>query len=165
MRCVQFCLLLLFVLSLPVVGQAQSNATQSPTQNPPKPVNATQIKQSEASGFPIQVIHNDTDHLGIELAYNMRDAFNRSSLFELTDSTKERIKLRITTKEEFADRPYMSSVYTLIWTFSYGEDVLDTYLDTETGFVDALSVDSLAKILVAQSHDVAREYAYLFEDD
>ena len=165
MRCIYFCLFLIVVLLLPVTGLAQSNTTEGPTQNPPKPGNATQIKTSKGSGFPIQVIHNDTDHLGIELAYNMRDAFNRSSLFDLTDSTTERIKLRITTKEEFADRPYMSSVYTLIWTFSYGEDVLDTYLDTETGFVDALSVDSLAKILVAQSHEVAREYAYLFEDD
>ena len=163
MRFVLFSSILCLLLALPASLLAQSNATQ--TQQPPKPKNATRVAPREKPGFPIQVVHEDTDHLGIELAYNMRDAFNRSSLFNLTDGRSKKIKLIVKTREEFADRPYMSSVYTLIWTFSYGEDVLANYLETETGFVDSLSVDSLAKILVAKSHDVASEYAYLFEED
>ena len=113
--------------------------------------------------YPVMVIHEDTDDLGRRLTFNLREVFNKSSLFRLSGYNEQKIQIILSTRQEFKGRPNISSIYTIIWLFSSGEGMLNHYLDSETGFIDFRTVEDLAETLAAKTDEVVSQYAYLFE--
>jgi len=112
---------------------------------------------------PVAVVHDQVDQLGTRLAFQLKETFNASSLFSLTASDEPKIKLIISTKPEFPSRPQLGSVYSVVWIFSAGENVLTHYLASEAGTVDAATVAAAAEALAGRTTAVAEQYAYLFE--
>jgi len=112
---------------------------------------------------PIAVIHDSVDQLGTRLAFRLKETLNVSSLFSLTAKDEKKIKVILTTKSEFSGRPQVGSVYSAVWIFSANEAVLTHYLASETGTVDAATVDATAEALAGLTAAAAEKYAYLFE--
>lgn len=112
---------------------------------------------------PVAVVHDNVDQLGTRLAYQLKEIFNASSQFTLTAKDEAKIKLIVSTKPEFPSRPLVGSVYSVVWIFSAGENVLTHYLASEAGIVDAADVAAAAEALAGRTTAVADQYAYLFE--
>lgn len=117
----------------------------------------------ENNASPVGVIHEDVDQLGTRLAFRLKETFNQSTLFKLTAKDEPKIKVIVATKPEFPGRPQIGSVYSVVWIFSSGENVLTHYLASEAGTVDAATIDAAAEALAARTAAVAEQYAYLFE--
>jgi hypothetical protein len=147
--CLSFCLL---------VTAADSARAQNATRIEKKPVTAGSKRTT-----PISVVHGNLDALGTRLVFHLKDAVNTSSLFRLTDADEKKIQLLVTTKEEFPSRPTIGSIYSVIWIFSAGSDVLTHYLDNEVGVVTPETVNEVAEALAARTDVVASGYLYLFE--
>lgn len=138
-------------------SQTDTQATQKGDDIPNTPAKVT------TNTTPVAVVHGNVDQLGTRLAFHLKELFNTSSLFTLTSGDKPMIKVMVTTKPEFPGRPQVGSVYSAVWIFSSGENVLTHYLANEAGTVDNTTVDATAEALAATTAAVAEKYAYLFE--
>jgi hypothetical protein len=121
-------------------------------------------KVIEEGKIPVMVDYEDMDSLGRRMVFNLRERLNKSDLFRLSGYKEKKIKIFITSQEEFQGRPGLCSIYSLVWTFSYGQDVLSNYLDHQVGIVRANALDDLVETLVARTDEISMEYSYLFED-
>lgn len=137
---------------------AESGLAQNATRIAKKPVTASGKRTT-----PISVVHGNLDALGTRFVFHLKDAVNKSSLFRLTDGDEKKIQLLVTTKEEFPSRPTIGSIYSVIWIFSAGSDVLTHYLDNEVGVITPETVSEVAEALAARTDVVASGYLYLFE--
>jgi len=154
----------LCLLVWPIAATAQNATEQSPrlqdTPTPPK----TPQREVQSEKMPVNIQYEEGDNLGRRLVLNLRERFDKSRLFRLASGSERTIQIILTTREEFQGRPGLSSVYSAVWTFSYGEDVLSNYLEGQLGFVRPGEVVELAETLVARTDEVAAQYSYLFED-
>ena len=122
-----------------------------------KPV-AVQVDRSTA----VMVEHEGTDTLGAKFAFQLKGAFNTSSLFTLTELDAPKLKVFITTAAEFPSRPQIASVYSIAWAFSQAEGTLSFLLAREVGVVSAEEVDFLVARTAERTDGFAAKYAYLF---
>ncbi|MFW6243847.1 MAG: hypothetical protein ACOC15_01765 [Desulfovibrionales bacterium] len=146
---------------LPLAAQAQQDSNQTAEPARIRDVPETSVGRPP---LPVRIEHTGVDQLGIRLAYAMRETFNRSGLFRLSQQNQQSLRVLLTTRNEFTDRPGLSSVFSVVWLFSTGEGVLSHYLNSEVGFVSPDEVQAQAEVLVARTDSVASSYVYLFED-
>lgn len=111
----------------------------------------------------VSLVHQGEDALGARLAFRLKEIFNTASLFNLTEKDVRKIKVVLTTKEEFPGRPNLGSVYSVTWIFQASENMLTHYLSGDLGFVSPEGVDERAEELAARTEQIATRYAYLFE--
>ena len=111
---------------------------------------------------PVFIEHEGTDTLGANLAFKLKDLFNSSSLFALTEKDTPKLKVFVTTVEEFPSRPHIASAYSLVWAFSQAEGTLSFLLFREVGVTTAEELDALAIKIAERTDGVAAKYAYLF---
>lgn len=124
---------------------------------PDKPAQAAQ------RSTPVAVEFEGTDSIGSRLATRVRELFNGSNLFSLTDKDMPKIRLLISTKAEFPSRPGVGSVYSVVWVFSQSESILRHFLVREVGVLTPDEVDDLAAKLVERTDGLAVRYGYLFQ--
>ena len=110
----------------------------------------------------VAVEHEGTDTLGAKMAFQLKGAFNASSLFTLTDKDVPKLKVFITTVEEFPSRPHIASAYSIVWAFSQGEGTLNFLLAREVGLVMAEDLDALVAKTAERTDGIAAKYGYLF---
>jgi hypothetical protein len=109
------------------------------------------------------VEHDGEDELGARLALRLKDVLNTSSLFEVSDRDEKKLKVMLTTMQEFEGRPNSSSFYSLVWVYSESEATLKYFLDDDTGLVHATELDTTAEAIAAATEKVGARYSYLFE--
>mgnify|MGYP006294564781 CR=1 FL=1 len=154
-----------FFLTCPVIAQQNQTANKTETNRDFRATPRRDAPESvkKEKKYPVMVIHKDTDDLGRRLTFNLREVFNKSSIFRLSGYNEQKIQVILSTRQEFEGRPNISSIYTIIWLFSSGEGMLNHYLDSETGFIDFRTVEDLAETLAAKTDEVVSQYVYLFE--
>ncbi|MCF8104876.1 MAG: hypothetical protein K9K64_05295 [Desulfohalobiaceae bacterium] len=157
--------LLLFLLPLSVV--TAQNKTGSPPIDLEMLKDVQDVPQEVQKGgkIPVMVVYDDMDSLGRRLVFNLRERFNKSGMFRLSGYKEKKIKLIIVSQEEFQDRPGLSSIYSLVWTYSYAEDVLSTYLDNQVGIIEAGQLQEVAETIAARTDEIFLQYSYLFEEE
>ncbi|SKA65175.1 hypothetical protein [Desulfobaculum bizertense] len=111
----------------------------------------------------VSISHDGLDDIGTQLVFRLKELFNKSSLFDLSAKDEKKMRLVIKTSSEFPTRPEMGSVYSVVWTFSSGENVLNHYLASESGIVTSANVAAAAEALAGRTDAAAAKYAYLFE--
>lgn len=114
--------------------------------------------------IPVMVEYEDMDSLGRRMVFSLRERLSRSDLFRLSGYKERKLKLFISSQDEFQGRPGLSSVYSLVWAYSYGEDVLSNYLEHQVGIIKANALEELVETIVARTDEISMEYGYLFED-
>ncbi len=148
----------LFVLLL----TAQLALAAAP-QQPAKPVADKPASTNERS-TTVAVEHEGTDTLGSKLAFQLKDGFNKSSLFALSEKDGPKIKVLLSTVAEFPSRPNIASAYAVVWVFSQAEGTLSFTLAREVGLVTAEELDALVAKLAERTDGVAVKYGYLFKN-
>ena len=111
---------------------------------------------------PIAVEHEGTDSAGARLATRIKEAFNSSNLFLLTEKDSPKIRLLLSTVSEFPSRPGLGSAYAAVWVFSQSEATLRHFLLREVGVITPDEVGDLAAKLVERTDGLAVRYGYLF---
>lgn len=112
---------------------------------------------------PIFIEHTGDDSLGARYAFHLKELFEKSSLFRLTPKDESKIKIILSTAEEFASRPNMSSIYGVVWSYSENEGTLKYFLASDVGVVHTASVRDQAELMASKTHEIVSKYAYLFE--
>lgn len=115
--------------------------------------------------IPVMVVYQDMDSLGRRLVFNLRERFNKSGMFRLSGYKEKKIKLIIASQDEFKGRPGLSSIYSLVWAYSYAEDVLSTYLGNQVGVIEAGRLQEVAETIAARTDEIFMQYSYLFEEE
>lgn len=151
-------LLLALFLLCTVFAALPAFAAESAASKPPVDKPAAQADRTTA----IAVEHEGTDPVGAKLAFQLKNLFNTSSLFTLTEKDGPKIKIYLTSAPEFAGRPGIASAYSVIWAFSQAEGTLSFLLAREVGVVAAEDVDGLVAKLAEKTDGVAVKYKYLF---
>ncbi len=111
----------------------------------------------------VAVQHEGADSAGAKLAFQLKDSFNTSSLFDLTDMDVPKITLYISTVSEFPGRPEVGSAFAVVWTYSESEGTLKHYLSREVGVVNDATARAAAGRLAELTDVIAVKYRYLFE--
>ena len=150
-----FCLVLA-LFAAPAVFAAESKAEKTASV-PDKPT------ASPDRSTPVAVEFEGTDSIGSRLATRVRELFNASNLFSLTEKDTPKIRLLITTKPEFESRPAVGSVYCVVWVFSQSESILRHFLVRDVGVLSPNEVDDVAAKLVERTDGLAVRYGYLFQ--
>ena len=161
LRSCLFCLLLLG-LALPQALAANAPATpaapQKPVPDKPEPArDRMTVVSVQADG---------TDSLGARLTTRLKERFNQSNLFSLTDEQGKdgaRMVILLSTAEEFPSRKGLGSVYAVCWTFSQGNDYLNLLLGREVGTVGNDNLDALVDKLVERTDGIAAKYGKLWK--
>ncbi len=112
---------------------------------------------------PIAVIFEGTDSIGSKLSTQIKELMNASNLFTLTEKDTPKIRIIISTKSEFSQRPGIGSVYTIVWLFSQSDTTLKHYLLHEVGLVTADEVNQIAAKIVEQTDNLSIRYNYLLQ--
>jgi hypothetical protein len=156
-------LLALIVATAVFACAGAAGAQQAPEAKISPPIEKKDEKKP-ASGkrSPIVVEHTGSDPVGLKLAYVVKEMVNNSNLFTLTTKDEKKIVLVLATKEEFADRPKLASVYGLCWLYSAKDGSLRYYLANASGVVDAQSVEDAAQAILSKTSATADSFAYLF---
>ncbi len=111
----------------------------------------------------LSVVHNGEDSIGAKLASELKNAFNVSSLFKLTENDEPKLRLLLKTVPEFPSRPAVGSAYSLVWVFSKSSDSLEYLLVHETGVVSLEDIPGLVAHILERTDGLAVKYSYLFE--
>ncbi len=114
-------------------------------------------------GIPVLVEHEGADPVGMRMALHLKETFQKSSLFRLANAEEKHISLRLVTRPQFGERPFLGSAYVVIWRYVESREVLAYYLSDRLGLVDADVVAQEAEVLVAETDKVRGRYGYLLE--
>jgi hypothetical protein len=161
-------LLLCLLWCLPAGAQNNTTAPQKEKKEEPEVVKKYKNAPQElvkGDKVPVMIVHNDTDSLGRRLIFTMRERLNTSDIFRLSGYNEKKLKIFISTQNEFKGRPGMSSIYAAAWAFSYGENLLSNFLESETGIIESQAMDAQAENLVARTYEIYSQYSYLFEEE
>ena len=140
-----------------LAAPAPSGQPQPAAPTPDKPA------QVNARVTPISVELEGTDSTGSRLGMRLKEAFNASNLFLLTEKDAPKMRLLVTTQPEFPGRPAVGSVYSLCWTFSQGQGYLAFLLGREVGTVSPEEIDGLVARIVERTDGLGVKYADLFK--
>ena len=149
-----FALPLVLALGVFLSGTALAAEAASPAPNNPIAVAERRT--------PIAVEHEGTDSSGARLATRLKESFNSSNLFLLTEKDGPKIRLLLSTVAEFPSRPGLGSAYAAVWVFSQSEATLRHFLLREVGVITPDEVTDLAAKLVERTDGLAVRYGYLF---
>lgn len=147
-------LIVMAVLSLAVPAFAADNAK---TSIPDRPARVTE------RSTPVAVEFEGTDSIGSRLSTKIKESFNSSNLFALTEKDTPKIRILVSTVAEFPDRPGVGSAYSVIWLFSQSESTLRHFLNREVGVLTPDEVDGLAARIIERTDGIAVRYGYLFQ--
>lgn len=111
----------------------------------------------------VNVQCDSNDSIGARLGTAMKEAFNSSNLFRLSNENEPKMTILISTAPEFPSRPSLSSVYSVTWTFSQANGYLYMLLDRQLGTVGADEVDGLVAKLVEKSDGLSVKYSNLWK--
>ena len=139
---------------LPLVSSAAPAET---TSIPNKPAAVTE------RNTPIAVDFEGTDSIGSRLATALKERFNASNLFTLTDKDTPKIRVLLATTPEFSTRPEVGSAYCVVWLFSQSEATLRHFLLREVGVLSPGDVNDLAARIVERTDGLSVRYGYLFQ--
>ena len=139
---------------LPLVSSAAPAET---TSIPNKPAAVTERTT------PIAVEFEGTDSIGSRLATALKERFNASNLFTLTDKDTPKIRVLLATTPEFSTRPEVGSAYCVVWLFSQSEATLRHFLLREVGVLSPGDVNDLAARIVERTDGLSVRYGYLFQ--
>ncbi len=133
---------------------------------PGKPVQ-TKIEDSsstaKAKPLPVAVELEGTDTVGAKISFQLKEAFNTSSLFTLTDKEQPKVKLLISSVSEFSERPAVGSAYSVTWVYYERSTSFASLLTREVGTVTEADVPALVARLVERTSGIGTRYSYLFE--
>ncbi len=151
--------LLLVALCAGPVGAATANNATKPvsTTLPDKPIPITE------RNTPISVEFEGTDSLGSRLTTRLKEVFNASNLFSLTEKDTPKLRVLISTTPEFPSRPGVGSAYAVVWVFSQSEETLRHYLDREVGLITPDEINAVADRLIERTDALAVRYGYLLQ--
>lgn len=152
----RFCLVFL-LLTLCAV---QALAADPPKEKAPLPNNPTPITERNT---PIAVEFEGTDSLGSRLTTRVKEVFNASNLFSLTDKDTPKLRVLISSTPEFPSRPGVGSAYSVVWVFSQSEATLRHYLTREVGVLTPEEVNDVAARLIERTDALAARYGYLLQ--
>lgn len=110
----------------------------------------------------VAVEYKGTDSIGSRLALRLKERFNSSSLFVLTEQDTPKIRILLSSVPEFPDRPGVGSAYAVVWVFSQSSGTLGHYLARSVGVVTSDEVNALADKLVERTDGLGVKYGYLF---
>ncbi len=127
----------------------------------PPPVAAPVPAAMASNAVRVAVEVEGTDTLGARLSFQLKETFNSTSLFSLTDAETPKILILLTTESEFASRPAVGSAYCAVWVFYQGANTFPLYLARETGTFSAEGVSDLTLKLAERTRGIAAKYAYL----
>lgn len=159
-RLLCFLLICIAFAAIPAFAEEAPKSTKAVQPAPPK-ANTPAVVTSRTT--PIFVEQKGADNLGSMLAFELKSACNTSSLFKMTGDDVPKITVMITTMSEFADRPKIGSVYSVVWVFSENSNNLKYYLAQDTGIVTVDNVSALATSVANKTDKIALQYGYLFE--
>ena len=148
---------LLVGLLLSLAGAALAADAQPGKALPDKPANVAERRANVA------VVHEGTDSIGARLSTRLKETFNASNLFRLSEKDGPKMWLLLNTAPEFPERPGMGSVYSLTWAFSQNENHLSYLLSREVGTLSPDQIDALVHRIVERSDGIAVKYGYLFK--
>ncbi|ABB39623.1 hypothetical protein Dde_2828 [Oleidesulfovibrio alaskensis G20] len=112
---------------------------------------------------PVAVEHDGVDTAGTRLAFELKELFNGSGLFTLTDKDVPKYRVLISSVAEFPSRPEVGSVYSVIWVYSESEETLRHYLARDVGVVTQDTAKALALKLAERTDGIGVKYSYLFD--
>lgn len=142
-----------------LTDQVRSSATDK------QQVERSLNKQKGFSKIPIAVIYKGSEAMGRKLAFALEKQMVKSGLFRIaTKANEKQFRLTLLIQEEFPGRPTLSWIYSAIWTFSYQEDILPTYLQGKIGILAQVQVDGTAEDLAAHSFELGKKFNYLLEE-
>ncbi len=163
-------LLVVLVARGAVVAQNQGETvveqpTAQPIQVPAEEESVAEptLEAVKEQGIPVLVEHQGTDPVGMRLALHLKETFQKSALFRLAEPDEKHLSLRLVTRPQFTERPYLGSAYVLVWRYVESREVLAYFLGDRLGFVDADVVAQEAEVLVAETDRVKGRYGYLLE--
>lgn len=151
---------LAFVLALCVAAPGFALAADAPAGKAVADKPAKNVERRTT----IAVVHEGTDSVGARLSTRLKETFNSSNLFALNDKDGPKIRLLVNTQPEFAGRPAVGSVYSVVWIFSQSDAHLGYLLAREVGTVSGDDVDALVQQLIERTDGIAVKYAYLFNN-
>ena len=117
----------------------------------------------DARSTPVWVELEGTDSIGARLGMRLKEAFNGSNLFSLTDKDMPKMRLLVSTQSEFPGRPGVGSVYSICWTFTQGEGYLGYLLAREVGTLTYEEIDALVNRLVERTDGLSVKYSNLWK--
>lgn len=123
--------------------------------------NSSQAKAAKANATPVYIEYEGTDTIGANLAFQLRERFNTSSLFLLTDKEQPKFVLMLRTVPEFECRPGAGSVYALTWFYYEKKTTYNSYLQQELGVITAETIDNVVTRIVDLTTGVAARYGSL----
>ncbi len=118
---------------------------------------------AKSKPLPVAVELEGTDTIGAKLAFQLKETFNASSLFSLTDKEEPKIKLLISTTPEFSERPSVGSAYSVVWVYYERSSTFASVLTREVGTVTLEDVPALVVRLAERTSGLGARYGYLFE--
>ena len=147
--------LLIFTLCAVPALAAGAPKRKTPLPDTPKPITERNT--------PIAVEFEGTDSLGSRLTTRVKEVFNASNLFSLTDKDTPKLRLLISSTPEFPSRPGVGSAYSVVWVFSQSEATLRHYLTREVGVLTPDEVNDVAAKLIERTDALAARYGYLLQ--
>lgn len=114
----------------------------------------------------VSVTLDGTDSIGARLGTNLKERFNKSSLFTLNDDEEKdvpKLYVMVESKPEFSSRPGVGSVYSVCWVFKQGKGYLGYLLARDLGTINYEDVDGLVDRLVERTDGIAAKYSSLWK--
>lgn len=147
--------MLLLALAIPSLPAFAEEPEKKPLRDAPQ-------KVATGKSTTVAVEHEGEDTIGARLAFQLKEIFNTSSLFQLTDADKPKLNVLVSTVSEFPSRPEVGSAYAVVWVYSESRGNLQYYLGRQTGVVSEASVADVARVLAERTDGIAVKYGYLF---
>ena len=151
------------VLLFPASGAMAAPAPDSGTAK----VQAPQDKPAKTDSrvTVVSVTLDGSDSVGARLGMKLKEAFNSSNLFSLSEADSPKLRILVDTKSEFQfpSRPGVGSVYSVTWVFSQGEGYLPFLLSKEIGTLTMDEVDGLVARLVERTDGLSVKYGNLWK--
>ena len=119
--------------------------------------------RTAARSTAITVEHEGTDSIGARLSTRLNEQCNTSSLFTLTEKDTPKMYLILTTQSEFAERPEVGSVYSLIWAYRQQKGQLAFLLARETGTINDGGIEALVNRVLERTDGLSVKYEYLWK--
>lgn len=143
------------------VGLLPAESFAAEAKAPAKADSSLALEEVKKNATPVYIEFNGTDSLGSQLAFQLRERFNTSSQFQLTNDEKPKFKIILSTVPEFSSRPSVGSVFSVIWLYYERENTYSSYLVQELGTVSAEEIDGLVARLMEKSVGISAKYSYL----
>lgn len=153
MKTVFRALLLTSVLAFALSGAALAASDKPVEDKPAKTVDRVTV---------VNVQHEGTDSIGARLGTRLKERFNQSNLFTLSDAEDKdtpRLGLLLTSQPEFPGRPNLASIYSLCWVLDHGKGYLLSLLGREVGTVNSDEIDALVDKVMERTDGIATKYA------